>query len=305
MANKRSAYSLDAVGFAAAIVTAFGWGIAGVFIKNLPNISALSLVSMRLTLALITLVFILSFRRKELFKHMVSLGNPVVLGASFLLLTCYSLGTLSFQLAPVGEATLLMAIAPLFVVMFKIFIREKTYKNEFLGVVFAIGGISIIFLPSFFISNIFSVERIIGDALAVFVSVIFAILALWIHSLKKKNKAPETLSIALGTFVMGFIMGVYIAQQQVSELYKFGDIKTIISLISLGLLSTAIPTFTYGIATKRLAPLMTTSILLFEPIFAIIFAFIILNEIPSFRTAPGIFFIFAGLILISRRTNTS
>jgi EamA domain-containing membrane protein RarD len=50
---------LDKTGVVGAILTALGWGIAGVFIKLLPNFSAFSIVAVRLALALVVIIPIL------------------------------------------------------------------------------------------------------------------------------------------------------------------------------------------------------------------------------------------------------
>jgi len=61
---------------------------------------------------------------------------------------------------------------------------------------------------------------------------------------------------------------------------EFGiDGQTILTLIGLGVLSTAC--YCYTMAAQRLPVVMTTAILLLEPVFATLFASVALREIPS------------------------
>lgn len=291
---------LDKIGLTAAFLTASGWGVAGIFIQFLPSISASSIVATRLTLALAIFTPILFFKKDNFFAHIVSLRRPITWSLSAILFACYTLGTMSFQMAPVGEATLLMTTAPIFVILFKFFAREQTHRNEYLGALLAIVGIGLVVLPRLTIDNVVTDQRVIGDVLALLVSILFATYAIWFSSLNNNNNAPNSMSVTLGTFTLGCIMALLVAPHAFSEYNNLFNRKIIISFIGLGILSTAIPTLTYTVAAKRLPPLLTTGILLLEPVLAIVFAFLILKEIPSLWIAPGILFILVGLILIGR-----
>jgi len=293
-------YLLDKMGLSAAIFTAIGWGIAGIFIQLMPNISLLSLVAARLTLALIVFTPVLFLKSNSFFSHITPLRQPITWGLSAILFACYTLGTLSFQLAPVGEATLLMTTAPLFVILFRFVAREHIHKNEYVGATLAFIGITIVMLPGLVVDSELTQQRIIGDIMALLVSILFATYAMWSRALHHKEVIPSTMSITLGTFILGFILALFVLPQDVSEHNGTFNHVLILSFIGLGIVSTAIPTITYNIAAKRLTPLMTSGILLFEPVLAIVFAFLILNEIPSIWIAPGVLFILIGLALIGR-----
>ena len=297
--NQRT-IALDRVGLTAAFLTASGWGVAGIFIQFLPNISALSIVATRLTLALVIFTPVLFFKKDNFVSHIITLSRPITWGLSSILFACYTLGTMSFQLAPVGEATLLMTTAPLFVILFKFLAREQTHRNEYLGALLAIVGIGLVVLPRLTLDNVVSDQRIAGDILALLVSILFAAYAIWFRSLSNNNNAPNSMSVTLGTFTLGCIMALFVAPYALFEYKNLINIEVIISFIGLGILSTAIPTLTYTVAAKRLPPLLTTGILLLEPVLAIAFAFLILKEIPSLWIAPGVLFILIGLILIGR-----
>lgn len=300
MQIKNNTLSVDKAGISAAFLTASGWGMAGIFIQLIQDISALSIVAIRLILALVVLIPILLVVRTNFWNDIKALRNPTVWGLGAILFACYTLGTISFQMAPVGEATLLMTTAPLFVILYKLFAKNPVSKNEYTGALLATIGISLIMLPNINFDSSMSNERIIGDGLAILVSILFAINAIFFNTLSKSQNAPNSISVTLMTFSIGSIMFlIFLPDISVISL-EYNNFVALSSLVFLGIISTAIPTISYAIAAKRLPPIMTTGILLFEPVLAIIFSFIILYEIPSVWLAPGLLFIIVGLIYMAK-----
>ena len=286
---------LDKTGIVGAILTALGWGMAGVFIKLLPNFSAFSIVSIRLALALVVTIPILLFQN-SFFTHVKELRRPKVWILSLIMLACYTFGTIAFQLAPVGEVTLLMATAPIFAILFKFLRREKTSKNEYRGALTAFLGICFILFPTLGLDSVISRQHIFGNFLALLVSILFAIYATWFRSLSQYNIAPSSISIALGTFTLGSLMFFPTTLQLFSAYNGSINLKYLIALLGLGLISTVIPTISYAIAAKRLPALITTSILLLEPILAIASAFLVLGAVPSVWIIPGTVFVGIGIL---------
>ena len=271
---------LNKTGIVGAFLTASGWGMAGVFIKLLPNFSAFSIVAMRLALALVITIPLLLFQNSFFFK-IGELRRLKVWILSLIMLSCYTFGTIAFQLAPVGEVTLLMSTAPILTILYKFLRREKIKKNECWGVFIAFLGICSILIPSLNIDSVISKQHVFGNCLALLVSMMLAIYAGWFRSLSHDNIAPNSLSIALGTFVLGSLIFLPNALQFFSADSGSIDLKHLLAFLGLGFVSTVIPTLCYAIAAKRLPPITTTSILLLEPVFAIVFAFLILGAVPS------------------------
>jgi len=285
-------------GLIAAFLAIIGWSSAGIFISLLPELSAVSIVSFRLTVALIVTISLLLLMKKNIFAYLRELNSFVVWGLGLILFFCYLLGTLAFQKAPIGEITLLMTTSPLFVMIYKLFLEETIKKVELFGLLLAIFGILFITYPqlSSETSNIIS-ERLIGDSFALIGSFLFASYAIWYRSLRQKDVAPNTISVALGTFIIGTILFI-ITVDEVTVVQKVSN--NISLLLGIGVLSTAIPTVSYAVASKELKPLVSTSLLLLQPLLAIIFALLILNEVPTIWIVPGLIFILIGLIFIVR-----
>ena len=285
---------LDRTGIVGAILTALGWGMAGVFIKLLPNFSALSIVSIRLTLALVITILILLFQN-SFFTQIKELRHLKVWILSLIMLACYTFGTIAFQIAPVSEVTLLMTTAPVFAILFKFLLREEIKKNEYWGALIAFVGICFVMFPSLNLDSL-SRQHILGNCLALLVSILLAIYAIWFHSLSQHNILLSSISIALGTFILGSLIFFPIALQLFSAYSELVSIRCLLALLGLGLVSTVIPTISYAIAAKRLPALTTTGILLLEPILAIAFAFLILGTVPSVWIIPGTVFVGIGIL---------
>lgn len=290
---------LDKTGIVGAILTALGWGMAGVFVKLLPDFSAFSIVAIRLALALVITIPILLFQN-SLFAQIKELRRLKVWLLSLIMLACYTFGTIAFQIAPVGEVTLLMTTAPIFAILYKIWRREKIKKTEYWGMLIAFLGICSITLPSLNIDSTISKQHIFGNCLALLVSILLAVYAIWFRFLSQHDFAPNSTSVALGTFILGSLIFLPITTLQLFLAdSRLLDLKYLIASLGLGLVSTVIPTLGYAIAAKRLPPITTTSILLLEPILAIAFAFLILGVVPSVWIIPGIVFVGIGILFIT------
>jgi drug/metabolite transporter (DMT)-like permease len=83
------------------------------------------------------------------------------------------------------------------------------------------------------------------------------------------------------------------------------DRPEICVLLGLGILSTALPFFCYTVAAQRLPIVLATSILLLEPMFAVLFASIALRESPSLWFGIGSILVFWGLRSIAKAANLS
>jgi drug/metabolite transporter (DMT)-like permease len=82
------------------------------------------------------------------------------------------------------------------------------------------------------------------------------------------------------------------------------DRQVLLVLLGLGILSTALPFFCYTVAAQRLPVILTTAILLLEPVFAVLFASIALGEIPTLWFAIGSVLVFWGLLAIATATES-
>jgi drug/metabolite transporter (DMT)-like permease len=71
-------------------------------------------------------------------------------------------------------------------------------------------------------------------------------------------------------------------------------------LALLGAVCTAVPTLAFGIASAKLPAVLTTSLGLMTPIFAALFAGLLLLEWPSLSAVPGAVVAICGVVMVLR-----
>jgi threonine/homoserine efflux transporter RhtA len=81
--------------------------------------------------------------------------------------------------------------------------------------------------------------------------------------------------------------------------------RSLLSLLGLGVLCTAIPSFGFAIVSKRLPSTVTAATSLLIPLFAGIFAYVFLGEKLSSMMVPGGLLVLAGLVVILRQNQQS
>lgn len=288
---------LNKTGIATALISASGWAMAGIFIRSLSEFSVFLIVAVRLTLALVISIFVLSLSQSDRFwTYIKELRQAKVWGLSLIMLSCYTCGTLAFQLAPVSEVTLLMATTQIFVVASKLLSGKLVPKPVYLGALIAFLGICFVVFPGLAISSEFSSQRVIGHGLALLFAALLASYATWFSFLSRRNKAPSSIAVSLGTFILGCSAFCPQLLQLFSSSLQKVSTEHIVAFLGLGIISTVIPTLSYAIAVKRLQPLAATSVLLLEPLLSIAFASAILKEFPSIWVIPGATFVIVGLV---------
>lgn len=76
--------------------------------------------------------------------------------------------------------------------------------------------------------------------------------------------------------------------------------RILLVFAALGAVSTTVPTIGYAAASRRLAPVLTTTYRLLTPICAALLAALVLDEMPSKWLLPGGTLVLAGIALVLR-----
>lgn len=289
-----------------ALASIIGWGLVGVFIRLSSLQSPLLIISLRfmITFSILFVILFVQGKTKQVFSDLFS--NKTIIVLSLVLFLTYLFGTIAFMLAPIGEVTLLISSSPFFVILFRKLKGNVISKNEYIGTIIAVIGVVVIFYPHLSTKLSLSGSSILGQVFALSGALLFAIFVMISNAQNALNKQINTLSVTLGTCFFGALIFLYILLFDKVEL-PLGDLSgvNILSIISLGIFSTAIPTFGFAHASKKLPPLLLSNLLLMEPVFAIVFAYLFLSEVPNIFIYPGILLIFMGLLKVSRKTSTS
>jgi drug/metabolite transporter (DMT)-like permease len=296
---------LDNQGLMAALCAAFTWGIAGIFIRWLPGWSPFAVLAGRFLVATAVMLPILVLRPSIRFEFTRSLRISQTWWLSLPLIGGYVLGTTAFQMAPVGEVTLLLTTSPLFIVAYKYFVGLRIKPSEGIGILLAILGGSFILLPQLSASGVAFWQAMTGYLLALGAAGVVALYTVWFSALTQQGIAPKSINVVFVTCLLGSVLSLLLAGffSKLSMEFEI-DGQTILTLIGLGVLSTAFPSLCYTMAAQRLPAVMTTAILLLEPVFATLFAYAALREIPSLWFYIGSVLVLCGLLLIARKVNS-
>jgi Cys-tRNA(Pro)/Cys-tRNA(Cys) deacylase len=143
--------------------------------------------------------------------------------------------------------------------------------------------------------------RLIGDALAICAALLTAFYAYAYRELGKKGLALGSSSITFMTFSLGSVVLMAVACLVPATISWEALSGTNLPLfLGLAVLCTAIPSFTFAFASKRLPPVVTATISLLIPLFASAFAYLILGEKVPSTAIPGSALVIVGIVMILR-----
>lgn len=291
--------TLNTQGLMAALCAAATWGMVGVFVRWLPGWSAFAVLAGRFlvaTVAMLPILFLAPSVRHDLIR---SLRTSTIWWLSLPAIGGYVLGTTAFQLAPVGEVTLLFTTSPLFIIAYKYVVRLHVKRNEGFGMLLAMAGASAIVLPQLSSDRAVSWATLAGYLLALGAAGSIAIYTLWFNAFAQQNIAPKSINVVFLTCLLGSILSFLCAVLFPASIGIEIDRQVILVLLGLGIFSTALPFLCYTVAAQRLPVVLATAILLLEPMFAVLFASVVLQEIPSLWFGIGSALVFWGLLSIA------
>ena len=294
---------LDSKGIAIALISTATWATAGIFIRWLPGWSPFAILAGRFFVAAIALLPIVLSPdiRKSLLQ---SIQSITIWAISLPMLGGYLLGTTAFQMASVGEVTLLISTSPLFVVAYKLFSRTGIHKNESIGTLLSMLGVGLIMLPQLSNSSGASQQALIGCFLALGSAALLAVYVLWFGAIARRGQPLKPVNVVFITCLLGCGLSTLCTAFLSNPTGASGlNIQAAFVLLGLGVLSTAMSTLLYTVAAQQLPALLATALLLTEPVFAVVFASVALREAPSGWFAAGSFFVLCGLLSIARNTD--
>jgi drug/metabolite transporter (DMT)-like permease len=293
-------------GLIAALCSAATWGMVGVFVQWLPGWSPFAVLAGRFLVATVVMLPIFFLAPSIRSEFTCSLRIPLTWWLSLPAIGGYVLGTTAFQMAPVGKVTLLITTSPLFVIAYKYFVRLRIKRSEGVGMLLATVGVSLILLPQLSAGKATSWQTITGYLLALGAAGMLALYTFWFNTLTKQGIAPKSINVVFVTCLLGGVLSLLCAIFFSTLSIGIGiDRQIILVFVGLGILSTALPSLCYTVAAQRLPVVLTTAILLLEPVFAVLFASIALQEIPSLWFSIGSVLVFLGLLSIARGANLS
>ncbi|WP_404783485.1 DMT family transporter [Altericista sp. CCNU0014] len=294
-------FNLDSTGLMAALCATAAWGMAGIFVRWLPGWSPFAILAGRFLVATVAMLPILLLKPKIRRDLTRSLHTPPIWWLSLLAIGSYILGTMAFQMAPLGEVTLLFATSPLFIIAYKYFVRLKIERSEGFGLLLAMAGVSLLVLPQLSSDRAAAWQTMAGYLLALGAAGLLALYTVWFDRFTHQQIAPSSINVVFMTCLLGSLFSLSCTILFSKSSIGLGiDRQVILVLSGLGILSTALPFFCYSVAAQRLPIVLTAAILLLEPVFAVLFASVALQEIPSLWFGVGSILVFWGLLSIAK-----
>ena len=278
----------DRLGLAAALVAPIAWGFTGILIRLLHGLPPMTIVVGRLLTASIALGVVLAFRPRR--KASPWSWAPLLMAGY------YVLATEAFVRAPVVEVTLLVGMAPVLALGINRLRGIVVSGSQLLGVILAVGGLVAFLLPGDTPAD----TKLIGDLLALGAAFVSAVYAIQLRRMQASGTPPDPVRIAAIACLVGAILGAGLVALFGSPTHRAFTTHDVGILLLLGVLSTALPTAAFSIASARLPSVLTTSFGLSTPLFTALFAGAVLQEWPALSTLPGALLTLLGLALVVR-----
>jgi drug/metabolite transporter (DMT)-like permease len=274
---------------AAALIAPLTWGLTGTLVHLLRDMPSMAVVVGRLLTAAAALTIVLTMRGWSIAR--IRLSWPAVMMAAY-----YVLATEAFARAPVVEVTLLIGIAPVIALGIERLRGRRVPRQQLVGVVLALTA-----LVGFLAPNARHGEsKLVGDLLALGAAIASAAYATRLRSLADSGRAPDPYSVVASACLVGAIAGALLMSADGSWRDSMMTPRDLRVLILLGIVSTAIPTVAYSFAAARLPAVLTTSLGLSTPLFAALFAGLVIREWPALSALPPALLVLVGLVLVAQ-----
>jgi len=282
--------SLDPLAVAAGLAAPLTWGLTGVFVRLLHGTPTLEIVAGRLLIAALVLLPWVLLRNRTLVPALLS-PLAATMGAY------YILATEAFSRAPVVEVTLVVSSAPVIAVALERLRGVRPVRQQAIGAVLAVVGLILFLRPG----SGFGAQRALGHLFAFGAAIASAAYAVWLRARAQARVPTDPLALTLGACALGTAASLVLLGPEIGTSFAIlRSPRDLTNLALLGIVSTAVPTLAFGIASVRLPPVVTTSLGLTTPLFAAMFAGALLGEWPAFAALPGALLAIAGVTVVLR-----
>ena len=276
-----------------AAIAVIGWGMTGVLVRLLPNFPATFITSARQIVALLCMLPAL-LRQSEEIVHTIRQG--ITWRLALALNAFFFFAVLGFQRATVSEVTLFIATAPIWIIIASSITGARIRRHEWVGAAIALTGVAVMTVPRISFSSVGSRQHVFGEFLALFAamgSAGYAAQFRTAHVREDVNVSPTVVtafSFALGGIVL-LVANAVLGKVPVAASFHSRHAAV---LVAIGVVSTAVPSFTFAKASQVLPAVVTTTTQLMIPVLATLFAAIVLHERPPLLVIPGGILVLAG-----------
>lgn len=270
---------MRAVPILALVVVAAVWGWTFVVVRDAVALyPVLTFLSARFILACIVMLPLLLRGTGDI---PLGIAPGCALAAGYL---CQTLGLRYTSASQAGLLTgLFVVITPL--LEFAVHRRSPEARTIAAAIAAFCGTVLLTGLSGFEMGQ----KQVLGDGLEVMTAVAFAI---HLVLLGRASPGRDTTQLALGQFFVcgaGFSVGAVVSRD-----VRLPDASVVTAVIITGVLATALAFWVQTYVQQRMSPSRTALVLVLEPVFAVLFGFLLAGDRFSIGQAVG-----AGVILLA------
>ena len=275
------------------------WGCIGLFTRYLSGLgmSPLAIAFMRSLSAALMLLCFLGVRARETFRIRVQ-DLWMFAGTGFVSIGCFNVFYFMTQnFTTLSVAAVLLYTAPFFVIfMSRLFFKERITRQKVVAVVLAFAG-------CLFVTGLVGGGAVSLAPLAILTGLASAICyALYsiFGRVALDRYRPMTVTF-YSLFVSACSLGVIFALTG-AELPAVSS-GMVLGVAGLGLFSTALPYVFYTRGLAKLSPSKASVLAFAEPMVATLVGIVVLHEPITVPAVIGIALIFAGIVVLNRRSS--
>ena len=258
------------------------WG--GFIIRSFEEATVWQILLLRSVFFMIALmIFLISTYKKNTIKIIGDAGFPAVIGGLVMSLSFIAF-VVSMSITTVANVVFIISTQTMFLAIFGyLYLKEKVSLISFFSILLAMGGITIM------VGDSLSTGSFLGNIIALAIPINFSILVMIIRKYKNLDMVPAIFYSGVFSIMYGLFL---------SESFVF-TIHDILMGFFLG-----VPQLAFGFICitigSRTTPSTTIGLLMLtETLFAPIWVWLFLNEIPPLSVLIGGFVIITAIILKS------
>jgi len=275
------------------------WGSTFVIVKSaLADISPLLFISVRFLFATIIL---LPFAFK-IFKDInrAAFWGGILLGILYFI--GFSTQTIGLNYTTATKSAFITGMFIIFTPLFQTLIEKKPpSRGVTIGVILAILGLIFLTSKGDTLLSVFSEINEsfnIGDFFTLICAIVFSLYLVYLDIISKKSDYKPLVFLQISvTGVCGILFSLLFTVWEVEKIHFNFSSNLLFAILYTSVLATVITTTIQTMYQKFVTPSVAGIILSFEPIFAALFAFFMLNEKISNFGLIGCLLIFCGLLI--------
>ena len=262
------------------------WG--GFIIRSFEEATVWQILLLRSVFFMIALmVFLIATYKKNTIKILKDAGYPAVLGGLVMSLSFIAF-VVSMSITTVANVVFIISTQTMFLAIFGYFyLKEKVSLISFFSIVLAMGGITIM------VGDSLSTGSFFGNIVALAIPINFSILVMIIRKNKNLDMVPAIFYSGIFSIIYGLILSESLVFTSHDILMGFflGVPQLAFGFICITIGSRSTPSTTIGL------------LMLTETLFAPVWVWLFLNEIPPLSVLIGGFVIITAIILKSLEKN--